>query len=335
MVVSRLSSMISLLILISPILYSQVITGENNKVSEDGFIRWVAQYPPDRSERKSTFFQKLEKIIFGPEPELIFKPVCAISDDHSKIWILNQGNGKLIAVSEDKTYIPPELSRKNLIFPSLVSACIIPGKGIIFTDSSQDKVYLLAEDGEEIREFCDQNALNQPTGVAYSSKTGQIWIVQTASHKISIYSPEGILIKSLGERGSQPGEFNFPTHIWIDKNGTIYVVDAMNFRVQIFNSSGEYLNSFGEIGDATGSFARPKGIATDSYGNIYVADALFNNIQIFDSKGMFLYYFGNQGNGKGQFWMPAGIFIDKNDYIYVSDSFNNRVQVFLLLKKEQ
>jgi len=84
---------------------------------------------------------------------------------------------------------------------------------------------------------------------------------ETGAHRISVLNRKGEIIKRTGSRGNGPGEFNFPTFIWIDKLGNAYVVDSMNFRIQIFNKNGEFVSAFGEIGDATGYFARPKGIA--------------------------------------------------------------------------
>jgi len=43
---------------------------------------------------------------------------------------------------------------------------------------------------------------------------------------------------STGRNGSEAGEFNFPTHIWIDKTGRLSVTDAMNFRIQLFSPDG-------------------------------------------------------------------------------------------------
>lgn len=333
MILFRYIFIFILLMSYCPMLHSQgVADSETDAVFKDGIIRWVAQYPADKKEKRTGFFRKLEEIVFGQRQQLIVKPVCAISDKQEKLWILSQANGKIVSIGEDKTPVLPGQLKKDIVFPSLVSACLLPGKGLLFTDSSLDKVYFMSENKDEISDFCKQHSLNQPTGIACSPATDEIWIAETASHIISVFNSDGEFIKSIGKRGSEDGEFNFPTHICIDKNGSAYIVDAMNFRIQIFNSSGEWISSFGEAGDASGSLARPKGIAVDSYGNIYVVDALFNNIQIFSGSGELLYYFGSQGNEKGEFWMPAGIFIDENNYIYVSDSFNNRVQVFQLIK---
>ena len=184
-----------------------------------------------------------------------------------------------------------------------------------------------------IQGFGDSIALDQPTGIACNRTSGDVWVVETGAHQLLHFNSQGQLIARIGERGPGPGQFNFPTFIWIDQEGRIYLVDSMNSRIQLLDPAGAYLGSFGEPGDATGYMARPKGIATDSRGHIYVADALFHAVQIFDRQGNFLYSFGSQGQGTGEFWMPAGLYIDQQDHIYVADSYNGRVQMFELVKK--
>jgi DNA-binding beta-propeller fold protein YncE len=214
---------------------------------------------------------------------------------------------------------------------SLVGICYGPNSSILFTDSHARTIYSLTAEKKNLRILNDTLKLEQPTGIAYSMVNKEIWVVETKAHRIAVLNEKGELLRRLGKRGNGPGEFNYPTHIWIDKKGLIYITDAMNFRIQVLNAGGEVVSIFGEAGDASGYLASPKGIATDSFGNIYVVDALFHVVQVFDIKGKLLYKFGNQGHGNGEFWMPSGIYIDNQDNIYVADSYNSRVQVFQLI----
>ncbi len=304
------------------VLFSQDPQGTNVRD-----VVWIRQFPSEKTSDDQSFFQKMNNFIFGKKAQLLMNPVSSINDEYGNIWVLNQGNGSIVKITEEKKSISTMLINKSGSYPSLVSICSVPGKGVLFTDSYLNGVFLVSPD-DQISSFTDFDSLQQPTGIAYNRKTNEVWITETGAHRVSIFSADGAQIKSLGGRGTGPGLFNFPTHIWIDPDGTAYIVDAMNFRIQIFSETGNYISGFGEAGNVSGSMARPKGIACDSKGNIYVADALFNNVQIFDKKGRFLYYFGEQGQSREQFWMPSGIYIDNMDNIYISDSYNNRVQVF-------
>ncbi|MDP2068537.1 MAG: 6-bladed beta-propeller [Lutibacter sp.] len=297
-------------------------------------IKWVDQFPKsvDVKRTKKGWFSRF---LFGEKnnPE-ITKPIAILALNPSEFSILDQGSGTLFEIKDNEKKISKAFKKSKINFPSLVSYCKIPTNELLITDSRLNAVYKLNEAEKKLTVLNTNLQLQQPTGIAYSEVSKEIWIVETAAHRISILNEKGELIKTIGRRGDASGEFNFPTSIWIDKIGNAYVIDALNFRVQIFNKEGEVISIFGEAGNATGYFARPKGIATDSKGNIYISDALYHTVQVFDITGNFLYQFGEQGRDKGQFWMPAGIYIDDNDFIYVADMYNARVQIFQRINKE-
>lgn len=292
-------------------------------------IRVVNKFPPEKKVEEKSIFDRVGEFFFGQKQAVILsKPISVVAENPESYWVLDQGLGNLLKVQDGVGEIPHPFKEKA---NSLVGICASSHNEIFFTDSRADKIFKMSLDKDELTEFNLSVALNQPTGIAFSPLNDELWVVETAAHRISVFNRQGILLRRIGKRGEDPGEFNFPTFIWIDKSGIVYIVDSMNFRIQIMNNDGKVISVFGQIGDATGYFSRPKGIATDSFGNIYVVDALFHAVQIFDKNGKFLYYFGRQGRKDGQFWMPTGIFIDDNDYIYIADSYNSRIQVFQLI----
>ena len=296
-------------------------------------IMWVGQYPDDDGEPlKRNFKDRLELVITGSSgASKLSKPVtlCVLND--GSWWVLDQATQSIVRVEKQVGDIPHFKNSKDLFFPSLVGICKFSDNRMLISDSFLNKIFVLSPDKKEIKDLNDSLKLDQPTGIAYNPHNKEVWVVETRSHRISILDENGQFIRHFGQRGTAPGEFNFPTSIWIDDSGTIFIVDAMNFRIQIFSSDGEFISVFGEIGDATGYFARPKGIATDTFGHIYIADALYHVVQVFNVKGQYLYSFGNQGREKGEFWMPGGIYIDNDNNIYVADTYNSRIQVFKLI----
>jgi DNA-binding beta-propeller fold protein YncE len=142
---------------------------------------------------------------------------------------------------------------------------------------------------------------------------------------------DGTMRESFGSRGTEPGQFNFPTNIARAADGRLFVTDSMNFRVQIFDADGQYVRAFGRVGDGWGDFNKPKGVAVDSNGHIYVVEGLNDVVQIFDDTGHLLLVFGGSGTGSGQLWLPSGIAI-VNDVVYVADAANRRVQMFEYVK---
>ncbi len=297
------------------------------------YIKWISQYPARAvAEVKQNSFKKIYNFLVQKEREsYLGRPIAIIAANPGSFWVLDQGAETIYKMEKNKLEKPHSIRKKEHYFNSLIGECALPGGAILFTDSRLNKVFLIEKDDKKLLQLNDTMHFEQPTGVAYNKVTDEVWVVETAAHRVSLFKRNGELIKRIGTRGNENGQFNFPTSICIDKAGDAYVVDAMNFRVQIFNKKGEFVSTFGEAGDASGSFARPKGIATDTYGHIYVADALFHAVQIFDRAGNFLYSFGQQGRGKGEFWMPAGLYIDDRNYVYVADSYNSRIQIFQLI----
>lgn len=293
-------------------------------------VKWMGQFPAEESERKRSFGDRVSQVVFGKKQMELIKPFNVLATDPDHFILIDQGAGSIFKNENGKVLESKGMKRFTSPFPSLVGMTGLPGGKILLTDSRLNKVYLLED--ESLKIFTDAASFVQPTGIAYSEKTGEIWVVETGAHRITLLDREGGVLRSIGERGSGEGCFNYPTFVWIDPSGRVYLVDSMNFRIQVFDPEGKFLFTFGENGDASGCMARPKGVATDSRGNIYVADALFHVVQIFDPEGNFLYSFGEQGQGEGEFWMPAGIYIDKQDFIYVADSYNARIQVFQLEK---
>jgi len=299
---------------------------EANKVS------WVSQFPPLKEDVKQQRKGWFKRLLLGKKDLTSFqKPVDVIGLSPENCIVFDQGNGTLFFTEDNKLVIPKLLRKQETYFPSLVSACLLPDNSVLFTDSKLNEIFLLSQDKKQLTKLNKNLDLSQPTGIAYSTKTNQIWVVETGKHQINILDINGEHIKTFGKRGLEEAEFNYPTSLWIDKNGIAYVVDALNYRIQIFDADGNFMSMFGENGNGTGFLARPKGIATDSYGNIYVVDALFHGVQIFDIDGNYLYQFGKQGSRTEEFWMPSGIFIDEKDQIYIADSYNSRIQIFELI----
>jgi len=298
---------------------------------ENQVIKYIGSINSGQANGKKSALRMISNLLFGKKETEIRNPVAVYAENPENVWILSQGNGTLVEKTENELTVLPAFRKAGNRMPSLVGICMAEGN-ILLTDSYNENIYKLSADGNSLEKFPEELNLERPTGIAYSEISDEIWVAETSAHRIRILDRQGNHLRYVGRRGSGEGEFNYPTHIWIDNDGTVYIVDSMNFRVQIFSHRGEYLSSFGKAGNGSGDIARPKGIATDSYSNIYLVDALFHTVQIFDRDGNYLYRFGGQGREEGQFWMPNGIYIDQNNYIYVSDNYNNRVQIFRLIK---
>ncbi len=209
-----------------------------------------------------------------------------------------------------------------------MGVALAPDGRLFVTDSSAACIHVFNSAGELLGSFGSEEELGRPTGIAYDETNDRLLITDTIGGRILAYSLEGEQLSVHGERGDQPGQFNFPTNIALTPDGRVIVVDTMNFRIQTLTAELEPESEFGLAGDGPGTFARPKGIGMDSDGHIYVVDAMFDNVQIFDSHGQLMLTFAARGSGLGKLFLPSGILIDGEDHVIIADAGNSRLQVF-------
>lgn len=210
----------------------------------------------------------------------------------------------------------------------------VDAAGTVFVaDATLNRVFGYATDGRLAIAIGREGELENPSGLAIDRERQLLYVADAKKHQVFCYSStDGSVVRTIGRRGVEPGEFNFPTNLSVDRQGRLYVADTLNFRVQVFDASGALLKTIGEQGNGPGRLNRAKGVGVDSEGHIYVADTSFNNFQIFDADGNILLFVGTGGSGPGEFLLPAGLFVDDKDRIYVADQGNARVQVFEYVK---
>ncbi len=272
------------------------------------------------------FLAKLAYYVLGKKKDDgIYKPYGVTADSAGRIIVADTALKRVHVFDprKKKYFYIDEAGDSE--FSSPIAVAIGADDEMYVTDSILGKVFVFDRDGDFKYGFA---AGRRPTGIAVDRTRKLIYVSDTVAQNVKVYDLKGGLLRTIGRRGTGPGEFNYPVDLFVDRNGELYVIDSMNYRVEMFDDTGKFVAKFGKQGDGTGNFGRPKGVAVDRDGHIYVADALFDTVQIFDREGRFLLNFGSIGTEAGMFWMPCGLFIDSGDNIYVSDSYNGRVQVF-------
>src|SRR5882724_8264583 len=84
----------------------------------------------------------------------------------------------------------------------------------------------------------------QVTDVAWDA-AGNTYISDGyVNSRIAKVDKNGKWLKSWGEPGDQPGQFNVPHSIAIDSQNNIYVADRGNRRIQVFDTDGKFLRQF-------------------------------------------------------------------------------------------
>ena len=88
--------------------------------------------------------------------------------------------------------------------------------------------------------FMSGEPFHRCTHTALSPK-GEIYVSDGYGNAcVHKFTPDGKLIKTWGEPGTDPGQFNIVHNIVTDADGWVYVADRENHRVQVFDGNGKY-----------------------------------------------------------------------------------------------
>jgi len=291
-------------------------------------IRWVSEVrgPEDLGIRPGVL-SRMWGWVSGKQSPRLVRPHGVAVDPRGRLWVTDPGAGRVHVFDLDKGVYQalPKGSGERVRSPIGVSH---DAEGTAYVSDSVLGVILRFNARGRMLESWGDGQLLRPTGIRFEPTRGLLWVVDTGAHRLLAFDRDGEIRYSLGGRGEELGQFNFPTHVSVDRDGRVYVADTLNFRVQILSPAGDPISAFGHAGDGPGALSRPKGLGLDAEGHIYVVDALFDNVQIFDDSGRLLLYFGSPGSGPGQFWLPGDLCIAGGSRIYVADAYNRRVQVF-------
>ncbi len=159
----------------------------------------------------------------------------------------------------------------------------------------------------------------------------------------------GVWLKSWGEPGDKPGQFNVPHSIAVDAQNNVYVADRGNRRIQVFDTDGKFLRQMtidvpapadarAAIGAKptanTGTMApgAPWTLCITPGPNqvLYTSDAYPGRIYKLSLDGKVLGMLGKAGKQPGQFGWIHSIACPSENELYVAEILNWRVQKLTL-----
>ena len=171
--------------------------------------------------------------------------------------------------------------------------------------------------------------VNEPWGLTTNSE-GHIIVAEYNACCVSVFTPEGMKIRSFGSKGSANSQFNGPTGVAVDNANNIYVVDNSNYRIQKFTTTGKFTAAVGTRGSNPLQFNSPVGIGFNKKnGKLYVSDEGNDRIQVLKTNLTHHRSFGSKGSENGQFNYPMDVAFDSTgNIIYVADRNNHHIQTF-------
>jgi sugar lactone lactonase YvrE len=191
----------------------------------------------------------------------------------------------------------------------------------------------------------------QPTDVTWDAQGNTYISDGYINSRVAKYDKNGDWVKTWGQPGNKPGEFNIPHGIAADNAGNIYVADRQNKRIQVFDTDGKYLREM-RIDVPAPSGAQPW-MATVAPGlepapnhtpgspwtvcitpgptqYLYTSDSFPGRIYKFTLDGKLVGMLGKAGRQQGQFGWIHQIACPSENELYVAEIVNWRVQKLTL-----
>ena len=249
--------------------------------------------------------------------------------------------------SQDRVYVYSRSEHPMVVFDregNFINAWgddILKDAHGIFIDAD-DNIYCTERDTHVIRKFTTEGELlmtlgtpdepgaegepfNKPTDFALGPD-GEMYISDGYGNaRIHKYSPDGELIKSWGQPGTGPGEFDLPHCVRVDPRNRLMVADRENNRIQFFTLDGEYIEEWGDL-------LQPDTIYIDEEDIVYIAE-LGLRISIMTLDGEVISQWGSElgSTVPGEFLSgPHGIWLDSHGDLYVGEvQADARLQKFI------
>ncbi len=176
----------------------------------------------------------------------------------------------------------------------------------------------------------------RPTDIDVASDTGRVYVVDSGADRIYAFESDGSLALLMGERGTLPGQFKYPSAIAVDEaGGRIVVADHDNFRVQTFTTTGVFLTKFGYRilflpgGLDEGWMPRTLGLSVDGAGRIYVSDGMMSTVRVFDPVGVELGKVVTYGYAAGEVRVPCDLALSVDETrVYVVSTNASSVEIY-------
>ena len=266
--------------------------------------------------------------------------VAAVAvDSRDQVYVFNRGNHPMIVFDRDGNCLR---SWGEGLFKRAHGLFIGPDETIYCTDDGDHTMRACTLDGKVLMTlgipnkpapYMSGEPFHRCTHTALSPQ-GDIYVSDGyGNSRVHKYSPDGKLLFSWGEPGTDPGQFNIAHNICCDADGWVYVADRENHRVQVFKGDGKYESQWYNM-------HRPCGLCMGHGAdrNFYLGELgpgmnvnmnmpnIGPRVSIVTSKGETLARLGVQPGGynPGQFMAPHGLAVDRHGDIYVGEvSFTN------------
>jgi hypothetical protein len=176
------------------------------------------------------------------------------------------------------------------------------------------------------------NTVNDKCGGIAIDTDNNVYITSLKYHCLTKYTPDGQLIKKVGQKGSQNNDFNFPMGLTIF-DGRLFVCDSLNNRIMVYDLDLLYdtcimLDYTNLNHDRLKQPSQPLHVVFNTNALIFICDSANSCILALTSQQRLRSIFWQTTGLATELCSPRGLALDKDGYLYVSDTDNRQIAVF-------
>src|SRR5947208_4702093 len=266
-----------------------------------------------------------------------FKEVAAVGvDKNDNVYAFGRGEHPMMVFDRHGNFLR---SWGEGQYPRAHGVHMGPDESIYLTDDGGHFVRKCRiEDGKVLlelgvpgkpTEYMSGEPFHRCTHTALSPK-GEIYVSDGYGNaRVHKYSPDGKLLMSWGEPGTDPGQFNIVHNICTDADGWVYVADRENHRVQVFDGNGKYEAQWNNLHRPCALYCCGGQVPNFIIGELgpgmpvnRMVPNLGPRLTIVDAKGKRIARLGGEhgpGLEPGRFLAPHGLALDSEGAIYLGE----------------
>jgi sugar lactone lactonase YvrE len=269
-------------------------------------------------------------------PGFVLGDVAAIAvDGKDRVYLFNRGEHPMVVVATDGSFLR---SWGEGVFTNPHGVHIGPDDTIWCTDDGDHSVRQCTLDGKVLMTLgTPGKPAPRMQGTPFCrcchtavSPSGDIYVADGYGNaRIHKYAPDGRLLFSWGQPGTEPGSFNLPHNVCCDDDGWVYVADRENHRIQIFDGNGHYETQINNLHRPSALMLLGRTCPICVIGEIGPYMGVNRDTPNLGPRVTFMSHDGkllsrlcvtpNAGTQPGQFYSPHGIAMDSAGNLYVGE----------------
>jgi hypothetical protein len=205
-------------------------------------------------------------VVTPDDPNVIQMPVNMTVDTNGWLYVVDMVRQQLVILNDQDNFVATvgekgktkpmdvAVTHDRIYLSDVASHCVH-----VLDKATRTNLFDIPRDADATNV---QRKLFQPINLTLDS-LGRLYVSDFGAYRVQVYDTEGNYLRSIGEQGSNYGDFMRNKGVAVDRNNYVYVVDAAGDIVQIFNAEGRVLMWFGGARSGRASMELPAKVLVD------------------------------------------------------------------------